>query len=99
MKPVEERISNLLGEGLGIASAEGFVGGAAMVAGSIVASKIAQKLAERKVKRKQIQAIQDQIKSLRDQMKNKDEVGKANIKKRIYGLDARIQQIKSQEKQ
>ena len=91
---IEDKISRCLGEGIKAAGAEGFIGGAAMVAGSIVAGKIAQKLADRKAKRAQIEPIQKQIEALRDQKSRANDAGKIAIEKRIEGLTARIQQMK-----
>ena len=91
---IEDKISRYLGEGIRSAGIEGAVGGAAMVAGSIVAMKIAQKIRERKAKRAQIEPIQKQIEALRDQKSRANDAGKIAIEKRIEGLTARIQQMK-----
>jgi hypothetical protein len=87
---------NHLEEGLARAGAEGFIGGAAMVAGSMLAKKVTDKMAG-KNKRKQIEALEDQKRELRSQMKRKedDEFGRESLRKQIANLNARIEQIKA----
>ena len=87
--------SHLVGEGLVRAGAEGFIGGVAMVGGSMLAKKVTDRMAG-KNKRKQIEALEDQKRQLRAQMKQKedDPEGRENIRKRIKSINARIDQIK-----
>ena len=64
--------NHLVGEGLVRAGAEGFIGGVAMVAGSMLAKKVTDRMAG-KNKRKQIEALEDQKRELRTQMKQKED--------------------------
>ena len=86
---------NLVGEGLGRAGAEGFIGGAAMVAGSILAKKVTDKIAG-KNKRKQIEELEDEKRELRKQMRQKDEdpEGREALRKRISSIDSIIDQVR-----
>jgi hypothetical protein len=74
------RESRNLEEGLIKAGAEGFIGGAAMVAGSMMAKKVSDRH-----KRKQIEELEDKKRELRLQMRKKenDEFGKERLRKQI----------------
>jgi len=62
----------------------------------LLAKKVTDRMAG-KNKRKQIEALEDQKRELRLQMKRKedDEFGKESLRKKIANLNARIEQIKA----
>ena len=86
------RESRNLKEGLIKAGGEGFIGGAAMVAGSLLAKKVSDRY-----KLRQIEELEDQKQELRLQMKRKedDEFGKETLRKQIATLNAKIERIRS----
>jgi hypothetical protein len=86
------RESRNLQEGFVMAGVDGLVGGAAMVAGSMLAKKVSDRY-----KLKQIEELEDQKRELRLQMRKKadDEFGKESLRKQIATLNAKIERIRS----
>jgi hypothetical protein len=84
--------SRNLEEGLVRAGAEGLVGGAAMMAGSLLVKKVSDRH-----KLKQIEELEDQKQQLRLQMRKKedDDVGKERLRKQIANLNARIERLRA----